>query len=147
MSIYKKEGLYGFGKGFSACFYGSVVCGFTFFYLYKTIKLQIYDIFGFEVNPTLVFFTASIAAECLTIIVYFPYDLVKCRLQTKNHLYEYKSLPQAFSKIIKSKGVFGLYQGCLPFLCTYATFIGIQFTMYEYLFNSYKNTCMTEKEL
>ena len=36
--IYNKEGLYGFGRGFSACFYGSIFCGFSFFYIYKNIK-------------------------------------------------------------------------------------------------------------
>ena len=38
-SIYAKEGLFGFGKGFSACFYGSILSGFCFFTFYKWIKL------------------------------------------------------------------------------------------------------------
>ena len=36
--IYRKEGLFGFSKGFSACFYGSVACGFLYFALYKLYK-------------------------------------------------------------------------------------------------------------
>ena len=36
--IYTKEGLYGFSRGFSACFYGSIVCGFIYFALYKKLK-------------------------------------------------------------------------------------------------------------
>jgi hypothetical protein len=36
--IYAKEGLYGFTRGFSACFYGSIVCGFIYFGLYKVLK-------------------------------------------------------------------------------------------------------------
>ena len=36
--IYSAEGFYGFGRGFSACFYGSIFCGFSYFFLYKTIK-------------------------------------------------------------------------------------------------------------
>lgn len=36
--IYAKEGIYGFSKGFSACFYGSIVCGFIYFSLYKVLK-------------------------------------------------------------------------------------------------------------
>ena len=36
--IYAKEGLYGFSKGFSACFYGSAICGFVYFSLYKLFK-------------------------------------------------------------------------------------------------------------
>lgn len=36
--IYHGEGLQGFFKGFSACFYGSVICGFIYFSLYKFFK-------------------------------------------------------------------------------------------------------------
>lgn len=36
--IYAKEGLYGFTRGFSACFYGSIVCGFIYFGMYKVLK-------------------------------------------------------------------------------------------------------------
>jgi hypothetical protein len=38
-SIYKKEGIQGFSRGFSACFYGSVACGFIYFSLYKYFKV------------------------------------------------------------------------------------------------------------
>lgn len=41
--IYAKEGLYGFSKGFSACFYGSAICGFIYFSLYKLFKTQFKD--------------------------------------------------------------------------------------------------------
>lgn len=36
--IYKAEGLYGFSRGFSAMFYGSVICGFIYFAGYKYLK-------------------------------------------------------------------------------------------------------------
>merc|ERR1712070_374932 len=98
--IYVKEGVYGFARGFSACFYGSIFCGFSYFALYKTTKLNLYEILGKDVNPTLVFFSASILSEMLTIIVHFPYDLIKCRLQSKNYIFKYKNLPHAFKKEI-----------------------------------------------
>jgi len=87
--IYTKEGVFGFGRGFSACFYGSIFCGFTFFALYKLIKLKLYEIFGENTSPTMVFFLASIFSELLTVLVHFPYDLIKCRLQSKNYEYKY----------------------------------------------------------
>ena len=37
--IWRKEGLYGFSKGFSACFYGASICGFMYFSLYKAFKI------------------------------------------------------------------------------------------------------------
>ena len=41
--IWRKEGLYGFGKGFSACFYGAAACGFLYFALYKFLKNHFKD--------------------------------------------------------------------------------------------------------
>lgn len=78
--IYTKEGLYGFSKGFSACFYGSVVCGFLYFSLYKLFKPYFKDYLGDDYNIAWTFFIASFVAEFFTLIVHYPYDLVKCRL-------------------------------------------------------------------
>ena len=36
--MWAKEGIRGFGRGFSACFYGSAVGGFIYFTLYKIFK-------------------------------------------------------------------------------------------------------------
>ena len=130
--------MYGFGRGFSACFYGSIFCGFSYFFLYKSIKLQLYETLGTDINPTYVFLSASVIAEIFTLLVHFPYDLIKCRLQSKNYIFKYKNLPHAFSKEIKSNGVTSLYQGAFPFLVTYVTFIALQFTIYEECMHHFK---------
>ena len=133
-SIYAKEGAYGFARGFSACFYGSVFCGFTYFFMYKTIKQLLYEKFP-GVNPTKVFFMASFLAESITMVVHFPYDLIKCRIQSKNYIFKYKNLPHAFRKEIRNNGFMSLYTGASPFLLTYTTFISLQFTIYEFMMN------------
>uniref|UniRef100_A0A7S3CRB4 Mitochondrial carrier protein n=1 Tax=Strombidium rassoulzadegani TaxID=1082188 RepID=A0A7S3CRB4_9SPIT len=138
-AIYTKEGLFGFGKGFSACFYGSIFCGFSYFFLYKFMKLTLYERYGENINPTYVFLISSMTAETLTIIVHFPYDLIKCRLQSRNYIFKYKNLPHAFRKEIRNNGVLSLYQGALPFLLTYSTFVGLQFTIYERMTKYYKS--------
>ena len=71
------------------------------------------------------FLTASIIAEVITLIVHFPYDMIKCRLQSKNYFFKYKNLPHAFRKIVKEDGVKGLYQGATPFFVTYVTFVAL----------------------
>ena len=43
--IWAKEGVLGFGRGFSAAFYGAVYTGFSYFYLYKTFKTIFSDLF------------------------------------------------------------------------------------------------------
>ena len=72
--------MFGFGKGFSATFYGSIFYGFIYFYLYKQTKLLIYKHYGDDTNPKFVFVSAAIIAEALTLIFGFPFDLIKCRL-------------------------------------------------------------------
>jgi hypothetical protein len=63
-------------------------------------------------------FFASFMAELLTLFFYYPYDLLKARLQTRNFIYKYKNLPHAFMKEINESGFLSLYKGGLPFLIT-----------------------------
>lgn len=135
--IYLKEGLYGFSKGFSACFYGSIFCGFIYFSLYKLFKIHFKEWFGEGYNIAWTFFMASFVAEFFTLFVYYPYDLIKCRLQSKNYIFKYRNLPHAFQQEMQ-KSVFSLYQGSLPFLVTYCLCVSIQFTIYEYLMKLFK---------
>jgi len=144
-NIYVKEGLYGFGKGFSAAFYGSVACGFIYFGLYKYFKTKIRDFLGPEYNMAWTFFIASFISEFFTLLVYYPFDLIKCRLQSKNYVFKYKNLPHAFRKEIRENSVFGLYRGALPFLVTYCITVSIQFTIYEYAMLYYKNKYTPEE--
>ena len=44
--IYQAEGIYGFSRGFSAMFYGSVICGFIYFSGYKFLKNYLKEKFG-----------------------------------------------------------------------------------------------------
>lgn len=84
-------------------------------------------------------------AEAVTILFHFPYDMIKCRLQSKNYYFKYKNLPHAFKKEIKTNGIKGLYTGATPFFVTYVTMIGLQFPMYETIFNSYKKEKTAEE--
>ena len=143
--IYAKEGVYGFLKGFSACYYGSVVCGFLYFSLYKLFKIYFKDLFGDQYNIAWTYFMASFAAEFFTLIVYYPYDLIKCRLQSKNYVFKYRNIPHAFRKEIEQGSIINLYRGSFPFLITYCTCVSIQFTIYEFMMKNYKTTLGMEK--
>jgi hypothetical protein len=78
--IWKKEGVFGFGRGFSACLYGSMVCGFMYFVLYKYLKGVFISGFGETVDSAICFGGAAMVAETLTLSAKYPYDLIKCRL-------------------------------------------------------------------
>jgi len=123
--IWSKEGIYGFGKGFSACLYGSAACGFIYFSLYKAFKKYFTEVFGHSLDMAFCFMLASFTAELLTLSVQYPYDLIKCRLQSVNYIFKYQNLPHAFRKEIRNNGVKALYEGALPFLLTYTTFVAL----------------------
>ena len=121
--IYQAEGLYGFSRGFSAMFYGSVICGFIYFSGYKFLKNYFKDTFEGSPNFAMLFFLASFIAEFFTLLVYYPYDLVKCRLQSKNYHFKYRNIPHAFRKEISQGSILSLYRGSLPFLVTHCLFV------------------------
>lgn len=123
--IWRNEGLFGFGKGFSACFYGGAVSGFVYFAFYKQFKTVYKEVFGKTIDMALVYMAASLTAEMLTLGVQYPYDLIKCRLQSVNQEFKYKNLPHAFSKEVTENGIMSLYKGSIPFLITYAAYVGI----------------------
>ena len=67
--IYMNEGVYGFAKGFSACFYGACFCGFIYFSAYKWLKGVFRERFGKEVEMGIICLTASLTAELITLSV------------------------------------------------------------------------------
>lgn len=129
--IWAKEGIVGFGRGFSACFYGSAVGGFLYFCLYKTLKGHMGDYLPKTWDIGLVYATAALTSEALCLGVKYPFDLIKCRLQSVNYIFKYQNLVHAFKKEIKNNGVKSLYEGAAPFLLTYTSFIALQFSIYE----------------
>ena len=58
-------------------------------------------------------------AEAMSICFYYPFEIVKVRMIAKNDTYGYKSIPDAFKKIIIADGNFGLWKGAHFFLINY----------------------------
>ena len=131
--IYMEEGIYGLSKGISAGFYGSIVCGFIYFSLYKTLKAYMFEKFEGKLHSSLIFLTSAFFAECVTLLVYYPFDMIKSRLQTSNKRYKYKNLLHAFRKEITENGILSLYKGGSSYLIMFATMISFQFCIYESL--------------
>ena len=67
----------------------------------------------------MIYACASTIAEVLALIIYYPYELVKVRFLTKNDVYGYHSVSDAFIKILRKDGVTGLYKGVFAFFLTF----------------------------
>lgn len=128
--IWAQEGVTGFGKGIGAAVYGNYSSGFIYFVLYKYLKTNMPDYFG---NLRMV--VAGFFAETVAIIFKFPFDLIKCRLQSVNYIFKYNNWTHGLRKEFRNNGFLSLYQGVFPFLLTYTTFTALQFSIYEYILN------------
>jgi len=78
--IYAKDGLIGFGRGFSAAFYGSFLAGSVYFGTYKVSKQKLSEIYGESWDISAIAFLASTVSEVTCLVLLYPFDLVKCRL-------------------------------------------------------------------
>ncbi len=81
----------------------------------------------------MIYASASTIAEILALIVYYPFELVKVRFLTKNDVYGYRSVSDAFVKIVRKDSIPGLYRGCPAFFLTFMGQYTLQMTTYELL--------------
>lgn len=76
--------------------------------------------------------STAMVAEIASLLLYYPFDLIKTRMQCSNDHYKYKNLLDAFIKIWrKSSGrdlhlrLASYYDGMSLFALTYVAYIGI----------------------
>jgi hypothetical protein len=128
--IFRNEGVAGLTKGIQASFYGAIIYGFTYFYLYKLFKETYKKHIG--ESSAFMFLLASCFTQMIALWVFYPFDMIKVRLQTSNHIFKYKGLKNAFIRIFyQHNSLKGFYVGFPVYLCTYVTNFSFQITIYE----------------
>jgi len=101
--IWASEGVFGFWHGASSTFYGSLIGGMVYFSTYKWLKNKL-KLENTEENKTynyLAYVCSSLTGELLFMTIYYPFDLVRTRMQTRIH--NYKDLLDGFKQIITKK--------------------------------------------
>jgi len=79
--IWREEGAKGFGKGFSACVLSATACGFVYFTLYKYLKGVCKPaVVDEDTDLTKCYLFSSIGAGVFTLMVSYPFDMIKARL-------------------------------------------------------------------
>lgn len=100
--VIREEGYLGLYKGYSACLYSSILYGYIYFYIYKGMKVYMKE----HLDPhstsmyVAIYASASTIAEVFSLLIYYPFEVIKVRLLTKNHIYQYSSVSDAFVKIL-----------------------------------------------
>jgi len=144
--IYAREGVAGLLKGVTPNFYGNVLYGVVYFWLYKYLKQVVGEKISEERSMVWTYMSASFLAAVFSTYLYFPFDLIKCRMQSRNHVFQYDTLTSAFKKELSQNGITSLYRGVSPFLFTWTLTTTIAFTVYESVMHFYKARCSTHQE-
>jgi len=86
---------------------------------------------GYDAIPTLYRFFAGSVAGSMACIACYPLDLVRTRLTTELPGHEhYTGITDAFTKILRKEGFFGLYSGLTPTLFVAVPSFAISYTVY-----------------
>lgn len=132
-TLHGKYGFYGIYRGFSTSFYSSTVAGGLFFALYKGLKVKLKEIFKpqTQYGCTLIYTASSIIAEMLSMLISYPYEVIKVRFIAKNDVYNYRGVAHGMQTILKKDGPVGLYKGYNMFAINYIGSYTFTFVIYE----------------
>ncbi len=105
----------------------------------------------------IVSFAASAIGELVALGLYYPYDLIKTRMQTHFSHYGYKGTLDAFIKIYqenpaqttekgwrgflmpKYRGLRNLYNGMFLYSLSYTVFVALEFSLFEGILMAIEN--------
>lgn len=138
--IAREEGPIGFIRGASATYYGALIGGIIYFYSYKNIKTHLQRLETLSGNFWfLTFSVSSFISQGLFTIFYYPFDLIRTRMQTRVMAYRYTSMLDAYSSIMGGLSLRSLrhfkrlYQGAAPAFVMNMSNSTIMFTTNELL--------------
>jgi hypothetical protein len=134
--IMDKEGLFGFWRGASATYYGALLGGLIYFSAYKYLKKHLSKLHeNKEGLNYLTYLASSLLGETLFLLFYYPYDLIRTRMQTRVKGFEYKGPLDGLRKILSGKQKTGklrkLYTGATPSFILNLSNQSIMFTVLE----------------
>jgi len=173
VNFMRVEGITQLFKGVQAVLYGYVFSSIVYFYSYAYLKESFKVKFEERnekkadakalqsgnpvtalshkitfVQTLAASFVASATSEILALWFYYPFDLIKTRMQTSNDTYKYRNLVDAFHRVlstdlsaeerIKQRSdwftrIQRLYSGMSLYSLTFVTFIAIEFSLYDSL--------------
>ena len=120
--IYSKEGLFGFSHGLSATYYGALIGGMIYFSTYKFFKKLLKqetheENLNNKMHNFFAYLFSSSIGELFFMIIYYPFDLVRTRMQTRSTNYNYNGVFDGFRQILRKQGIRRfrkLYVGASP---------------------------------
>ncbi len=130
--IAHKEGVFGFWRGASATYYGALIAGIIYFSVYKFLKRHMIHEGEGKVHM-LAFLGSSLTSEALVMVFYYPYDLIRTRMQTRMSGFEYQGPFHGIRTILNGslRNFKKLYVGATPSFILNLSNTSIMFTVLE----------------
>jgi hypothetical protein len=151
--IFHKEGIFGFWRGASCTYYGSLIGGLIYFSSYKQLKIMMTDHDNKSNNNHIHFFAylfSSLLGELPHMLIYYPFDLIRTRLEIRAPAYKYQGIRDGARQITngKLKNIKRLYVGATPSFILNISNTTIMFTVLEslreYFIKHYKLTSVNQ---
>ena len=139
--FFRTQGLSSLMNGFQPMVYGAVPSAYIHYTLYKGVKEFLKGIlkkytFDEKSLTSIAIMSSGATALCelLSIILYYPFDLIKARMQ-RSGKYKYNNTTDALYKISRENNsknwVLNFYRGSGIYAMMYGTFTILEFTLYE----------------
>lgn len=119
-------------QGYGVAVLGSLPAGGVYMTTYELLRPRLRV--QLEGHSFLADFSAGLAAEAVSCVLWCPVDVVKERLQVQHQmrgLYEYAGGLDAVRQIVASEGVFGLYRAYGATLVAFGPQTAINLALYE----------------
>ena len=107
--VYKTEGYWSFCKGFTSIYYGWILYGYLYFSIYKYLKHVLRPFFEERNSLTTMYFLVAGISDYLALLVYYPFEVLKVRMQCWEHQYGYAGISEGFKDLYKNYGIFGIH--------------------------------------
>ena len=135
VKIAKADGIQGLWKGLGPNIARNAVINTAELATYDQIKQSVKDA-GYLEEGTPLHITAALGAGFCAVCVGSPFDVVKTRIMNaqpdeKTGKLPYRSLPQAFGKILKNEGPTAFYKGFFPNFVRLGSWVTVMFLSYE----------------
>ncbi|KAK6111567.1 Mitochondrial carrier family protein [Brugia pahangi] len=136
--IYKDEGLVAFWKGHVPAQGLSAVYGIVQFATFEFLTEQATQYPLANENRRITDIICGALAGCGAMVSSLPFDVIRTRLVIQDQHKIYNGMLQAVIFIWNSEGFRGFFRGITPSLIQIAPFIGLQFSLYNALSNSWE---------
>lgn len=137
--MFKEEGIRGLWKGHVPGQILSVTYGFGQFLAYDGFNRQSRAIKFFNDHSDIRHIVAGGFAGAFGMSIATPFDVVRTRFIAQDKNKGYRNIAEAFTVILRTEGVRGLFRGLVPGVTAIAPNAAIQFGTYNFLLERYNS--------